>query len=232
MYEPMAVDHTLVMWCVFAVVALLWTLAWELIKYAGWQIYFTVTPGASERRLRRLQRIRDTTAEAIQYEIDVRRRSVDHRAERVPDVVRARDHRRQYDQADRLRDRTASSAGIPDTPLGTERIVYRATQRDRAVQTTGPAFAPVSPEVRTEIRREVQIPERVYIVPGNQCYHVYNPCHAFRHRGTQYRVQSLRICEYCVRHQGRNPQESGPSLDNILRSGQIPNFDRPGMSPG
>ena len=46
-YEPMTVDHTLVMWCVFAVVALLWTLAWELIKYAGWQIYFSVTPGTS-----------------------------------------------------------------------------------------------------------------------------------------------------------------------------------------
>ena len=39
-HEPMSVDYNLLMWCVFALVALLWTAAWELIKYAGWQLYF------------------------------------------------------------------------------------------------------------------------------------------------------------------------------------------------
>ena len=232
-YEPMTVDHTLVMWCVFAIIALLWTLAWELIKYAGWQIYFSVTPGASGRRLRRLQRIRDTTAEAIQNELDARRRTGNRRPTWEPESDRARDRARQSEQTDRLRERSASWARVPETPLGVERTrSYRENQRDRSVQTTGPAFAPVAPEVRTEIRREVQIPERVHIVPGNQCFHIFNPCHAFRHRGTQDRVQSLRICEYCVRHQGRNPQDPGPSLDDILRAGEIPNFDWPGINPG
>ena len=173
--------------------------------------YFSATPGASGRRLRRLQRIRDTTSEAIQQELDVRRR---------------------HNQSNRLHVRAASSARGPETCLGTERTVYREGLRDRAVQTTGPNFAPTVPEVRTEIRREVQIPEQVHIVPGNQCFHLYNPCYAFRHRGTQDKVQTLRICEHCVRHQGRNPQHHGPSLDDILRSGQIPNFDRPGINPG
>ena len=30
--EPMSVDRSLLAWCVFALMALLWTLAWELIK--------------------------------------------------------------------------------------------------------------------------------------------------------------------------------------------------------
>ena len=60
--EALSVNHSLVMWWVFALIAMLWTLAWELTKYAGWQIYVSAVPGASNRRLRRLQRIRDTTA--------------------------------------------------------------------------------------------------------------------------------------------------------------------------
>ena len=56
-HQPLAVDHSLVAWCVFGVIALLWTLAWELLKYVGWQLYFTAAPGAGDRRMRRLQRI-------------------------------------------------------------------------------------------------------------------------------------------------------------------------------
>ena len=40
LYEPMTVDHGLVAWCVFAVIALLLTVAWEFIKFAGWQLYY------------------------------------------------------------------------------------------------------------------------------------------------------------------------------------------------
>ncbi|CAE7208296.1 GIP [Symbiodinium sp. CCMP2456] len=94
-YQPMTVDHTLVMWCVFALIALLWTLAWELIKYAGWQIYFTVAPGAGSRRLR---------------------------------------------------------------------TIYKAEQKDKAVQTTGPAFAPVVPEVRRS--EEIQVAWKACFTTG------------------------------------------------------------------
>ena len=67
--------------------------------------------------------------------------------------------------------------------LGTTRTVYRSKQRDRGVQTTGPSFAPVGPEVsvRTQVRSELRVPEQVHVVPGNQCLHVFNPCYAFRH---------------------------------------------------
>ena len=226
-YQPLAVDHSLVVWGVFALIALLWTASWELLKYAGWQLYFTAAPGAGSRRLRRLQRIRDTTATAIQNELDARRRSV---ADIPVELRRSRSLSQRNNYPTSAGERTESSSRLPTTPVGSGPLTYRANQRDRGVQTTGPSFAPVVPEVRTEVqvRTEVRVPETIHIVPGNQCYHVFNPCHAFRHRGTQGRVQTLRICEYCVRHQGRDPQLPGPGIDQILRLGHIPNFDRPG----
>ena len=180
--------------------------------------------------MRRLQRIRDTTAEAIQAELDQRRRTTDEQRSISMETRRAIEAERTFRSEPGFRDRAASSARVPDSPLGGARLVYKSGQRDRGVQTTGLSFAPIMPEIRTEVRTEVRIPENVHIVPGNQCFHVYNPCYAFRHRGTQGRVQTLRVCEYCVRHQGRDPAIATPGTDDILRSGQIPNFDRPGVA--
>ena len=226
-HQPLSVDHGMVMWFVFGMVALLWTVAWELLKYAGWQLYFTASPGAESRRLRRLQRIRDHTAVAIQHELEMSRRDRD-----VPvEIRRARDLDRCPGVPLGDRERAESSARASSSSCGSERIVYKANQKDRAVQTTGPSFAPIIPEIRTEVRTELRVPEQVFYVPGGQCYHVFNPCHAFRHRGTQERVQRLRVCEYCVRHQGRDPQDPGPGIDQLLRLGNLPNFDRPGIQP-
>ena len=189
-------------------------------------VVFFVTPGASSRRLRRLKKIRDATAEAIQNELSVRREAYDSGAGCGVEAIR-------------LGDVTSSSSSsstrrrpmLAEVPLGGGKTVYHSDQKDKSVQTPGPAFAPAVAEVRTEVRRELQVPERVHVVPGNQCFHLFNPCHAFRHRGTEERVQSLRICEYCVRHAGQDPRVGGPSLDDILRSGNTPNFDRPGVRP-
>ena len=182
--------------------------------------------------MRRLQRIRDTTAEAIQAELDQRRRTTEEQRSIPVERRRVIDAERVFRPEQVHRDRAASSAGVPDSPMGGTRLVYKSGQRDKGIQTTGPSFAPMMPEIRTEVRTEVRIPENVYIVPGNQCFHIYNPCHAFRHRGTQGRVQTLRVCEYCVRHQGRDPVAATPGIDDILRSGQTPNFDRSGVALG
>eukprot|EP00439_Symbiodinium_sp_Y106_P017800 s6038_g2.t1 len=162
-YEPMTVDHGLVAWCVFAVIALLWTVAWEFIKFAGWQIYYSASPGAGGRRMRRLQRIRDTTAEAIQAELDQRRRTTDEQRSISMETRRAIEAERTFRSEPGFRDRAASSARVPDSPLGGARLVYKSGQRDRGVQTTGPSFAPIMPEIRTEVRTEVRIPENVHI---------------------------------------------------------------------
>ena len=147
--------------------------------------------------MRGLQRIRDSTAEAIRHELDQRRRATEVERNVPIEIRRALDAEREYRSETGVRDRTASSSRVPETPRGEQRLVYQANQKDKAVQTSGPAFAPVMPEIRKEVRREVGVPEQVHIVPGDQCYHVFDPCHAFRHRGTQGHVQTLRICEYC-----------------------------------
>ena len=190
-HEPMSVDHGLVMWCVFAVVALLWTAAWELLKFAGWQLYYSATPGASSRRLRRLQRVRDTTTAAIQSELDQRRETFRQRTVDREGLARSSEPSASSSQS-QSRARSGRQMHRAQVPLGDDRVVYQDNQRDRAVPTTGPSFAPQAPQVRTQL----QIPEQVHYVPGNQCFHIYNPCHALRHRGTQARVCSLRVCEF------------------------------------
>ena len=125
------VDHGLVMWWVFAVIALRWTLAWELIKYAGWQLYFSVTPGAGSRRLQRVQRIRASTAEAINRELGVRRRA----------VAAERDSLFEAGNSSSSTTRRPTGYQTPEMPLGARTTAYRADQRDRAVRTTGPSFA-------------------------------------------------------------------------------------------
>ena len=157
-----------------------WTLAWECFKYAGWQLYYRATPGAEARRLRRLQRIRDTTSAAIQYELDVRRSS---RATRnPPEIQRAQDARRLPAEVLGTLDRRGTTIRVQER-ASSSRTVYRSDQKDVAIQTTGPAFRPVAPEIRTEVRTEIRVPEEVHIVPGRPCFHVFNPCHAFRRYG-------------------------------------------------
>ena len=226
-YEPIPVDHGLAAWFLFGLVVLSWTLAWECFKYVGWQFYYRAAPGAEARRLRRLQRIRETTSAAIQYELDMRR---PQRATReTPEIQRAQGARglpaEIFDVPDR-RGNTARTQGRSSA----QKTVYRSNQKDIAIQTTGPAFRPTTPDIRTEVRTELRIPEEVHVVPGRPCFHVFNPCYAFRHTGTQAKVQTLRACEFCVRHQGRDPNVAPRTIDEILRNGSRPLFDRPGSA--
>ncbi|CAE7201042.1 RE1 [Symbiodinium microadriaticum] len=114
-HQPLSVDHGMVMWFVFGLVALLWTLAWEMLKYAGWQLYFTASPGAESRKLRRLQRIRDHTAVAIQHALEARRRDRE-----VPAEVRRAcdlDRRPGVPLGERERDQSHHQ-GQPHLPVG------------------------------------------------------------------------------------------------------------------
>ena len=64
-----SVDYGLVTWMCLWLIALLGLVGWELVKWAAWTIYDRASPGAKMRRLRRLQKLRDATTEAIQREI-------------------------------------------------------------------------------------------------------------------------------------------------------------------
>ena len=78
-----SVDYGLVTWLLFWCLVLGGVLSWEALKWIAWLIYDRAAPGAKQRRLRRLQRLRDATADAIQREVNVR---IGNRAEQ-----RARD---------------------------------------------------------------------------------------------------------------------------------------------
>ena len=78
---------------------------------------------------------------------------------------------------------------------------------DQAVQTA--VFSPVqNSEVRVILRYVHEPPGEAFIVPGNECYHVYGDCHAFRHRGTGNRVEHRRLCQYCFARAADDPDKS------------------------
>ena len=52
-------------------------------------------------------------------------------------------------------------------------------------------------------------------MPDNECYHVYEDCYAFRHRGTREKVQRRRICQFCLNRASDDPDKS-PDYDRDL----------------
>ena len=81
--------------------------------------------------MRRLQRIRVSTAEAIRHELDQRRRATE--AERnVPiEIRRALDAEREYRSETGVRDRTASSSRVPETHLGSRGLFIKPIKRTK-----------------------------------------------------------------------------------------------------
>ena len=51
-------------------------------------------------------------------------------------------------------------------------------------------------------------PEATYVVPDNECFHVYEDCYAFRHRGTLQRVERRRLCQYCSNRAADDPDKT------------------------
>ena len=50
--------------------------------------------------------------------------------------------------------------------------------------------------------------EATYAVPDNECFHVYEDCYAFRHRGTLQRVERRRLCQYCSNRAADDPDKT------------------------
>ena len=84
--EPLKIDRGLATWMVFWGMVFLAVAAWELLKWMGWQAFFRLSPGASSRRMRRLQRLRDATAQAIADEFMRRAQEPEMEPEQVPHV--------------------------------------------------------------------------------------------------------------------------------------------------
>ena len=85
---------------------------------------------------------------------------------------------------------------------------------DQGVQTS--VFSPVpSPGVRVILRYVHEPQSETFYVPDNECYHVYEDCYAFRHRGTREKVQRRRICQFCLNRASDDPDKT-PDYDRDL----------------
>ena len=207
-----SVDYSLVTWFFLWMLVLGFLVSWEAIKWLAWVVYDRATPGSTTRRLRRLQKLRDATTDAIQREIAVR--SHGRSLQRGLDSGRL-PHEQHGDPPKTTRDRreaTSSSArvsGSGDERLELLKKLARGVKQTSSQSTQTSAFTPVQgPGTRVILRYVHEPPGLTYYVPDNECYHVYNDCYAFRHRGTKDRVQQRRICQFCLRRAEDDPDKS------------------------
>ena len=229
-----SVDYGLVTWMCLGLLVLGCLLFWEGLKWTVWMVYDKATPGARTRRLRRLQRIRDATTDAIQRKIELRRggrleqRALD--ASITPRLQR-RDPPRDPPRLEAV-GKTASTASqtMPGRDHGEERfqLLKRLAKGvketvDEGVQTSAVSPAP-GPSTRVILRYVHEPPGESFIVPDNECYHVYEDCYAFRHRGTRSRVQRRRLCQYCYNRSTEDPDKTpdyGRDLANAREYEQL-----------
>ena len=214
----MSVDYSLVTWMVMSLLVLGCLVFWEALKWVAWTVYYRAIPGARTRRLRRLQKLRDATADAIQREIV--QRSGSRMEQRALDG--GRNPTSQGANQPRAMRRHESTAGTSvsseSRPLATEvqeeqlQLLRRLATgmkefRDESVQTS--AFSPVQgPGTRVILRYVHEPPGEAFVVPDNECYHVYGDCYAFRHKGTRGRVQRRRLCQYCLNRAADDPDKT------------------------
>ncbi|CAE7367174.1 unnamed protein product [Symbiodinium sp. CCMP2592] len=171
-----SVDYGLLTWVLLWLLVLLGVVSWEALKWIAWTVYDRASPGSSARRLRRLQRLRDATSEAIQREVAVRLETRPER--RAQDARRTPAEQQARSLIDRPQPPRAEPKSAPD-PNAEERmrLLRRLAQGtkeqvDASVQTA--AFSPVqAPGTRVILRYVHEPPEEVFVVPDNECFHVY-----------------------------------------------------------
>ena len=186
----MSVDYSLVTWMVLCLMVLGCLFFWEALKWAAWFLYDRATPGAKNRRLRRLQKLRDATTQAIQKEIKQRsgsrfeQRALD--AAREP-VCQGEDPSRAPQQREPTETNVSRSRpSVAEVQEEQLRMLQRLAKgvkeyRDESSQTS--SFVPTQgPGTRVILRYVHEPPGETFYVPDNECYHVYGDCHAFRHR--------------------------------------------------
>ncbi|CAE7239682.1 unnamed protein product [Symbiodinium sp. CCMP2456] len=205
----LAVDYGMLTWAFLWATVVVFLITWELLKWLMWLAYDKVVPGASSRRMRRLQKLRSATTEAIQREIQARSGTRSEQRAHDANVL---------PPAQKLDPPRAKPDALPKPEVDAnaeERIqlLRRLTQGTKETRECGVqsgVFTPCgpAPETRVILRYVHEPPGETFFVPGNECYHVYGDCHAFRHRGTADRVEKRRICQYCVNRAQDDPDKS------------------------
>ena len=221
----MSVDYGVVTWAILWGAVILALLAWELLKWVLWIAYDRATPGSRSRRLRRLQKLRDATTSAIQREIEVRRGGKLEQRGRDAGKVPAE---QLCNPPRQLAPSAASSSGMPESARKEgrdEERIQLLRRLAKGVKETCDAsvqagvFTPQTiPDTRVILRYVHEPPGETFYLPGNECYHVYGDCHAFRHRGTADRVERRRLCQYCLNRADEDPDKRANYGEDLARA--------------
>ncbi|CAE7344119.1 unnamed protein product [Symbiodinium sp. KB8] len=211
--SSVSVDYGLLTWAILWAAVIILLVAWELLKWLVWLAYDRATPGATTRRMKRLQKLRDATSVAIQKEIQSRSGSRPEQRRRDAELTPR--SQRQYPPRTIP---TASSSGKESerrakSVLDRDELLCKLAKgvketHDCAVQVGGFHQCAPSSQTRVILRYVHEPPEESFVIPGNECYHIYGDCYAFRHRGTKDRVERRRICQYCMSRSRDDPDKS------------------------
>ncbi|CAE7486493.1 GIP [Symbiodinium sp. CCMP2592] len=218
----MSIDYGIITWAILWGAVIVALLSWELLKWLLWLAYDKVTPGSRARRLRRLQKLRDATTTAIQREIQTRQGSRSEQRGRdsglVPENQTANPPR---DSSSTIQSSAASSGQdkYAEERMQLLRKLAKGVKETHEVGCQAGAFTPMpAPQTRVILRYVHEPPGEAYVLPGNDCYHVYSDCHAFRHRGTADRVERRRLCLYCLHRAEEDPDKTANYGEDLARA--------------
>lgn len=221
----MSVDYGIVTWAILWGAVIFGLLTWELLKWVLGLAYDHVTPGSKSRRLRRLQKLRDATTAAIQKEITVRRGSTLEQRGRDSSMMPGEQLEHPPRRASGSTASTTGSPAVAGSDVRAEeriqvlRRLAAGVKETRDAGTQAGIFTPApAPETRVILRYVHEPPGETFYVPGNECYHVYGDCYAFRHKGTADRVERRRLCQYCLNRVDGDPDKTANYGDDLARA--------------
>ena len=221
----MSVDYGIVTWAILWGAVIFGLLTWELLKWVLWLAYDHVTPGSKSRRLRRLQKLRDATTAAIQKEITVRRGGTLEQRGRESSMMPGEQLEHPPRRASGSTASTTGSPAVAGSDVRAEeriqvlRRLAAGVKETRDASTQAGIFTPApAPETRVILRYVHEPPGETFYVPGNECYHVYGDCYAFRHKGTADRVERRRLCQYCLNRADGDPDKTANYGDDLARA--------------
>ena len=223
--SSLSVDYGMITWALLWSAVIVFLLAWELVKLVKWLVwllYDRAIPGSRSRRLRRLKKLREATADAIQKEIQSRAGSSAEQRARDSQIEASG----QRPNPPRAQQHAAGSTDSAEERLQLLRKLARGVKESTECGVQAGAFEHIPPpaDVRVILRYVHEPPEDAYVVPGNECYHVYQDCFAFRHRGTLGRVEHRRICQYCLNRTKEDPDKSADYFRDLERAREYENL--------
>ena len=142
--------------------------AWEVLKWLGYELVITWTPGAKERKMRRLKRLREATTLAIRDELRARKEK-GQRDRDVDDEI-ARELGLPQRQGPERSANPEAEASPPAPPCSTWDVPPPPPpypESSRAARRSNTQYVPVSPA-------------NIFVIDDSDKYHAYTNCAGLR----------------------------------------------------